>query len=572
MIRLAACLLLCAAGAATAAPRVTVEGLEGALRDNVLALLAIENAVREGETATHMLERLHRRAEDDIRAALQPFGYYAPVIDARFEQVEGEVRARYQVRPGPRVRIGEVHIAISGPGERDSRVQALPARFPLLRGDALDHAAYDRGKNELAATLYGWGYIDAEYRRSQLRVQPDAGRADVRLEIETGPRYRFGEIRFEQTELDEALLRRYLAIAPGDEFSSRALLDTQFRLGDLGYFSRIDVEPLRDEAEDDRIPVLIRAHYLNARRYATGIGYGTDTGARLSLATEFRRINRRGHWVNADIRLSEIKNSAGADYNIPLGVIPGERLTFSTLYQDETFEDGESSKYVIGASVSRQPGDWRRRIYLDYSSERFDVGGVRRTTDLLVPGIAFQREAFDDPIYVRRGWSFFIDLHGATDEVLSSTSFVQARGLLRTAWPLGARSRLLGRIEYGANIVDSFERLPLTERFYAGGDQSVRGYAYQSLGERDAQDRVLGGENLLTLRAEIERLLRGNLGAAIFIDAGGADRRDRPRLYRGVGAGLRYRAPVGSVQVDLAHPLDGDKRGLRLHIGIRVGL
>jgi translocation and assembly module TamA len=565
-------LACCVAGAAHAAPSVTVEGVSGDIRDNVLALLSIQGAIREGQTETHVLERLHRRAEDDIRTALQPFGYYTPIIDARFIEVRGEARARYRIELGPRTRIERVGITPSGDGAEDPRVAALIERFPLKSGDPLLHSRYEQGKTQLSAALFGWGYIDARYTRTQLRVNPETARADIVLDIETGQRFRFGEITIEQDELNDELLRRYLPISPGDEFSPRALLDTQFKLGDLGYFSRVDIEPQRDQADGDLVPIIIRTEYLNSQRYSAGLGYGTDTGARLSLSTEFRRINRRGHWVNTDFRLSEIKNSVGANYNIPLGYIPGERLTFSTTYQDEEFEDGDSSKYTVGASISRQPGSWRRRVYLEYSTERFDVGGESRTTDLLIPGVSFQREEVDDPIYVRQGWSFFIDTHGASADVLSSTSFVQARTVIRGAYPLGQRTRLLGRFEYGTSLVESFERLPLSERFYAGGDQSVRGYAYQSIGKRDDEGRVLGGENLATMTAEIERLVWGNVGVAAFMDAGGADSRAFPSLFRGVGAGVRYRAPIGSVQLDLAHPLDGDSRGIRLHLGIRIGL
>ncbi|MCI5063112.1 MAG: BamA/TamA family outer membrane protein, partial [Algiphilus sp.] len=112
---------------------------------------------------------------------------------------------------------------------------------------------------------------------------------------------------------------------------------------------------------------------------------------------------------------------------------------------------------------------------------------------------------------------------------------------------------------------------PLSERFYAGGDRSVRGYAFRSLGEFDDEGNVIGGEYLTTMSVEVDRLIWGNWGAAAFLDAGGAGNTAFPEVSRGVGLGLRYRSPVGAVRVDLAHPLDKD-RLVRLHIGIGISL
>lgn len=578
MLRLvlsAAALLLSAslttpADAATA--EVRIEGLEGELLANVRARLGIRNASRSGDQPRYMLERLHEQAPEDIRGALQPFGYYNPSIEAELEsQDEERLRAIYRVEAGPRTHITQLRIGIEGEGRDDRRLRREMAKLDMYEGQPLRHERYGAAKERLSRAAFALGYFDVAYESAEIRVQPSTNSASVALVLDTGPLYRIGNIRIEQDTLDDDVLRRYLPIREGEAFAPDKLLDTQFALMDLGYFSRVDVEPLRDEAEGDRMPIRITPDYLPSQRYSAGIGFGTDTGARLSLRTELRRINRRGHWIDSDIRLAERRSNVGTSYNIPLGEVPGERLSFTGTYSDEEFEDGNSERYELGVSLSRQPGSWRRRTYLEYSTERFDVGELRRTTDLLVPGVSFERSEADDPIYPRNGWRVFFDVHGAAEQVLSSTSFTQARVATNGILPLWDKARLLGRFEYGASFVDSFERLPLTERFFAGGDQSVRGYAYQSLGERDADGNVIGGRYLATMSAEAEYLFWGNTGAAVFVDAGGAANNSFPELSRGVGIGLRYRSPIGSLRLDLAHPLD-DTRSVRLHIGIRVGL
>ncbi|MEQ8270585.1 autotransporter assembly complex family protein [Algiphilus sp.] len=566
---------LCALGVAPGALafdiEVRVEGVDGELRANVESLLTIRQAARQGESRPHVLQRLHKRAKEDIEQALQPFGYYAPVVRSTLDLDEGAATAEYRIEPGPRTRIRRVNIEVRGGGEDDPELQGALEKLPLRADQPLLHSDYRQAKERLIQIAFARGYFDVGYETAQIRVHRDDRYADIVLVLSTGPRYEVGEIRIDQDELDDAVIRRYLPIASGDPFSPDALLDTQFQLMELGYFSRVDVSPERDEAEEARMPIRIEPRYLPSQRYAAGIGFGTDTGARVSLESDFRHINRRGHSIESDIRVSQRGADVGGSYNIPLGSIPGESLSFSTRYEREEFEDGDSESYIIGASLARQPGDWKRRTYLEYSTERFSVGDLRRTTNLLVPGVSFERKEFDNEVFPRNGWSVFLDTHGAAEPALSSTTFAQSRVALRGILPLDAKSRLLGRFEYGASFVDSFDRLPLSERFYAGGDRSVRGYAFRSLGEFDDEGNVIGGEYLTTMSVEVDRLIWGNWGAAAFLDAGGAGNTAFPEVSRGVGLGLRYRSPVGAVRVDLAHPLDKD-RLVRLHIGIGISL
>lgn len=564
--------LLCLPAAAQRA-EVRIDGLSGELLDNARARLSIRNAAMAGEREVHMLERLHLRAANDIRRALEPFGYYNADVDSDFEaDDDGNVRARYVVDPGPRIRLRNVDIGIDGEGADDEALQAAVARIRLREGDPLDHRSYEDAKSSLTRAAFARGYFDVEYDRSEIRVQRSENAADIVLRLTTGRRFRIAEIRIDQDTLDDDVLRRYVQIGEGDYLSPSRLLRAQFDLMDLGYFSRVDIEPLRDEAEDDLMPVLIQPEYLLPQRYSLGVGYGTDTGPRVSLTTELRRINRRGHWVNSDLQLSTRRQRVGASYNIPLGNVPGDRLSFTSSYRREDFEDGKSRRYVLGTSLSRQPGSWHRRLYLDFSVDDFEVGAVDRTTTLLMPGISFERAEMDDEIYTRRGWRAFWDVHGASEQIVSSTSFVQSRISLRGVHGIGERSRLLARFEYGASLVDSFDRLPLTERFYAGGDQSVRGFAYQSLGERDDDGNVIGGRFLTTMSLELDRLIWGNIGAAVFVDGGNASLDAFPDPLWSAGVGMRYRAPIGSFRIDVARPVRGELRDVRLHLGISVGL
>ena len=565
--------LLAATPPAFADLKVTVNGVGGSERDNVEARLSIRAyADQDGEDEAE-IRRLHRRAESDIRTALEAYGYYSPEVRGRLTGTGRKWAAVYDISPGEPTRLGSVILELTGEGRELPELVKVIGDSELREGRRLQHAEYEATKTALARAAFDNGFLDARFAAHVLRVDPALRRADVELRLETGPRYYFGDLDLVQEGLDPEFVRRYVPIRPGEFFEPAKLLQAQFALSDLGYFATVEVQPHRELAVDRRVPVTIATSPRPPRRYDIGLGYGTDTGARLTLGAEFRRLNQLGHRLRTDLRVSEIKNSVGADYRIPLGTQAGESLGFATGYTDEEVGDGFSRRYDFAVTLSRTPGDWQRQLYLKHRYEQSLTPDTGLTsTKLLLPGVTLTRGELDDAIHARLGWSVFLDLHGGHDYIVSDVTFAQGRALLRGVLPLGQRARFLLRAEFGASAVADFRELPASQRFFAGGDQSVRGYSYQSLGPTDAAGKVLGGKYLATYSAEVEYRIHGNWGAATFLDAGGADDDATPPLFRGVGAGLRYRAPVGTLQLDLAHPLDGDQRGIRPHIGIRVGL
>lgn len=572
----AACLLALLtliAGSAAAEVRVRVEGLSGDLRDNVEARLALRARAERAQLDEAQIRRLHERAPNDIRDALQPFGHYEPRIESTLTPEGADWLATYTIDPGPATTVVAIDARFEGEGAEFEPLTRRLRRLPLKLDTQLRHADYEATKKRMSDAALAEGFLDAHWIASELRVEPAQRAAQVKLQLDTGPRYFFGEVSVEQDQLDPAFLQRYIDIRPGTPFDPQQLLNLQFRLSDLGYFQAVEIDPRRDEADAERrVPIHISATPRPRTRYDFGVGYGTDTGARVSMGSDWRRLNRHGHTVTTDFRLSEIKNTLGGKYSIPLGSRIGESLAFTATTESEKLEDGDTLKYVIGAALNREPGDWQRKLYVEFTHEESEFGDTRTVADLFTPGLSLTRSISDDPIYTRRGWYLFGDVHGAVNQVLSNTSFLQTRVLARGVWSPTWRLRLIGRVEAGYSLVEQFGELPASQRFFAGGDQSVRGYRYQSLGPRDADGNVIGGRYLNVFSAEAEYRVWNHWGAALFVDSGGADDRPSPNLSTGVGAGIRYRAPIGSLQLDLAHPLDGDESGLRVHIGVRVGV
>ncbi len=572
---------------AEARVELEITGLDKALQENVRAHLGIAQLVQQNGILPFLpgaqdqpamavtesnVRRLNRQATREIGEALQPFGYYEPVIDAQLNHKGDTWRAVYHIDPGPPTRIEQLDIQISGAGQTDARILAARQASQLKPGKRLLHDEYETTKQSLLQAALAAGYLDARYQRAELRILKAQRQARIHLLLDTGPRYFFGPISIKQDILDPDFVQQFVHIKQGEPFNTDALLKLQLALSDSGYFSRVEVDPQRTATADFHVPVVITTEPAKPRRYAVGLGYGTDTGPRLSLTTEFRRINRRGHSILADIRLSEILQSVGAQYQIPIGNLVSDRLTFSSRIESETIADeGSSDRYTLGVSRNEEWGPLQRRLYFNYQHEDFSLGDDDGKVDFFIPGITLSQLRADDILSPRRGYSWSTDLRGSPG-LISNTSFARIDLAGKLVFPLGERGRLLLRSRLGAMSVEDFTSLPTSERFFAGGDQSVRGYDYQSLAPEDASGDVVGGQYLAVGSIELDYLFVGNFGAAVFVDSGNAADDFLPSPKTGAGVGFRWRSPVGMLRIDVAHPFDDSDDNYRLHISIGPAL
>lgn len=518
------------------------------------------------------IHRRHRAAPEQIRQALMPFGYYRPAIDGTLEAEGSSYTARYRVEPGEPTLLGEVNVQVTGDGHDGPALQEALAGVELVPGERLVHARYAAAKTALFDAAYDNGYLDAAWRESAIRVSADRSRADIDLVLETGPRFFFGPTRIDQTILSDKLINGLVDIEEGAPYDVATLLDLQRALSETDYFRHIEIDAPRAAADaQQRVPVTIKADAADSQRYSMGLGYGTDTGPRAKLGVLFRRLNQHGHRMRADVQVSSIEQAAGLRYEIPIRNYAEDVLAFWATARHEEIGDADTDRISLGAS---QIVDWlgfRRRLYVQADREQFSFGdGPTEETDLVYPGITLNREVADDIQYPRRGYSLRADLHAGFEDVLSDVSFSRFELAANAAWGFLPRTRLLLRAEAGILWTDAFSRLPPSQRFFAGGDRSIRGYPYREVGPEDAAGNVIGGERLLAGSIELERLLYGNFGAALFVDAGDAFDAE-PDIKVGAGAGMRWRSPIGMVRFDVAHPFDSDD-DYRIHLTLGADL
>ncbi len=547
---------------------VTIQGIDGILYDNVLASLSIYSKKGEKDLSRWQVERLHRTADEEIGRALEPFGYYSPEIEAELLRRDSGWQALYMINPGEPVRISLVSVLLDTAGaELAEEVKNIAGDFPLEKGDTLNHTLYQQGKKNLLQQLFAYGYVRAEYSRSQILVNREARDAEIHLNIKTGSRYLFGGTIFDQELLDPDFLAKFINYQKGEPFSRSKLIQLQQNLYQTNYFGQVIVRGDIEKADGLYIPVYVslsEPEYFN--RYSFGLGYATDHGPRIKAGWDNRLFNRHGHNVISEIQLAERESRLDFIYGIPVNDPQTDKMLFGATYNEKDWEDTETRVFKGGLSYDHKGGWVKYGIGLDVQSEKYQVGDITENSFFPIPNASWSVVYGDDLLHTGNGALFAVNLKGAAEEILADASFLQGlvSGKLITT-PIES-VRLIGRFALGSTLVDTVDDLPPSLRFYAGGDQSVRGYDYNELGSTDGSGTVTGGKYLVFGSIEVEKTVYQNWSIAAFFDVGKGINDFDEDLGEGAGMGLRYRLPFGQIRLDVASALSREGNPVRLHL------
>ena len=545
---------------------VTIAGVEGDLRDNVVAF--IDDRV---DLDSPLAARLHRtRVEEQVREALEALGHYQADIAISLEERDGQWHLDLEIDPGPRVTLRMVNVVIRGDGADDGAFERLRERLPIASGDGLDHGRYEASKRALRSLARERGYFDHEFATARLAVHGEEGWADAELVFDTGSRYVFGPVKFSDSPFREAFLERLVPFESGMPYDAGEVSTFNTRLLESGYFEDARVDVAADEPDNRQIPVNAEVETRQRNTVSTGVGYSTDEGPRLRLGFTRHYVNDRGHRLTAESRFSEVRQALDARYEIPLSDPLRDNLTVSTGWENEEVDDLRSERYSLGVSRRQQfNSGWVRTQSVRLLDERFSVGAESGRSQLFLPGLSFSRtrsRGEPDPHWGdRQDYS----LEAGAREILSDVDIARLRvghTWLRTAGE-GHRFQLRG--DLGGIATNEFSDVPTSLRFFAGGDQSLRGFAFRSLGPTDDDGDVVGGRYLATGSAEYSYPVVGGWRMAAFVDAGNAfDQLDEVDPEVGVGFGVRWRSPVGPLRIDLAWGVSRDDNPLRLHLSV----
>ncbi|HAD05335.1 MAG: hypothetical protein A2005_04010 [Desulfuromonadales bacterium GWC2_61_20] len=555
-------------------PKIGIRGVDGEILTNISKALSFpDGLISDGTINQLWLNRYIRLAPAKVARALEPFGYYAAKVDIRVDRLATPLAIQITIDPGLPVRIATRRLEIVGFQHKELR-QALD-RFPLAPGSIVQHLPYEKAKAELQAIAVGLGYLDATYSSHQIRIDRGNNTAHLELVLDTGPRYRFGPIRIHGGEdYPEKFLRRYLVARQGEFFSYPELGKTQQQFLDSDRFGSVLIAPQRQESENHQVPVEIRLETKAPKRLRPGVGYGTDTGARFFLRYQEVNAWHLGHEFTTDLLLAERKQNLIANY-----LFPGYRNLDSMFalrggYQAEDLDTYET--HYVFAEAEQLYGFSEGRVgsmFVRFQHESSTISGEEITTGMVVPGVRLRMGKLVDPVRPQKGYRLSLEVRGAWDVMFSEISLFQALGDINVIYPFPWQTYLRLRGSAGTSVQkNDFADIPASLRFFAGGDNSVRGYAFRSLGPTNAQGEVIGGKNLLVGSIELEKRFLQDWGAAAFYDAGNAFNSPTDyTLAEAVGIGLRYFTPVGPARIDLARTIRADKANYRIHLGLGVG-
>ena len=573
--RLLKALLLLAALCATPAHALTVEvDAPDALKALLMQHLETARAARSGEKLdADEIARLQRQSDLTARDLLATEGYFSPRVESVVERVGDDWRVDYRIEPGTRTTIRNVTLVFDGALKTRADAAGLRGRiersFSLKQGMPFRQADWDAAKLAVLRPLLASRYPAAQLAASEARIDPAAQAADLTLTIDSGPVFFYGEpVISGARRYPESIIRNLSPVKPGKPFRQQDLLDYQMALETSGYYThatvRVEPDPTLAAAAPIRVEVVERPE----KRFSVGAGMSTDTGARVQMGWLARDVADRGLRLKLDARIETTQQSGTVELAWPR-TSAGYENSLGTQVKHEDIKGQKTRSALAVAKRSRTRGQIETTVSLQYQTEQQSIGDVvNERNQALTANYAWTQRAVGRAFYPRQGHVLTLQGGGAAAALLSDTNFIRLYGRHTQYLQAGTNGRLVLRGEFGGVLADTREGIPTDFLFRAGGDNSVRGYAYQSLG-RTLAGGVASVRYLATGSVEYNYFFNRDWGMALFVDAG--DAADTPRQLSpvfGYGFGARYRSPVGPVNLDLAY---GEAtRQFRLHFSLGV--
>ncbi|PID45675.1 MAG: hypothetical protein CSB47_07745 [Proteobacteria bacterium] len=547
--------------------KITISGVSKTLKTALERHLPVNQPACDAPKAE--VSDYFRSLKNSLRKGGRALGYYDAEFTSGGKRVNNCWELTLAIKPGEPVRVVSQYIEVKGAGANEPLFRRAMQAPPYQQGDILNHQLYDDFKTRLTETAETLGYLDAAYEQKSVTVDPLAYQARVNLVLNTGPRYVFGDITVEQDLLSDSLIERFIKIKPGTPFSTERVIEQQQAFQRSGYYSLVKIDVDIENAKNQQIPVTISLTRAKRDKYRYKLGYGTDTGPRVKAellrrwtGPKGRKIETSAQWAKnlSQVKFKLVEPRENPDY---------DKLTYLIDWTYDTANDISSQSFGVGADYVRKlDSDWEQGLFVNTLLDRTKVkGGEADNSILTLAGVRLAKTHISDEGFATSGWRVSMKAQGAVDKLLSDQSIAQLEVNTKYIFPVG-KGRLVNRLDIGTTSSGDLADLPKRLRFFAGGGNSVRGYDFESIGEKNSSGAVIGGKHLLAGSVEYEHPIKDAWSVAAFLDAGDAfNSWGDMDLQYGIGFGGRYRSPIGPVRVDIAFP-DGKFKDAAFHLSV----
>lgn len=511
-------------------------------------------------------------AEEQAQRAAQALGYYQAKIASEVNAGrDNQLQLVIKVQAGEPIRLRTVNVRIEGEAA-SLKAFRVPKSDALKSGAVLNHGHYEDAKRLIQNQASRYGFFSGRFVQQRLSVDPAAGVADIDLVYDSGPRYSLGKVSFSgDAPFDDDLLRRMVPFKENTPYDSELIAELNQAMQTSGYFDGVRVDATPTAAVRQEIPVTVQLETRKPRTMGLGLGYSTDVGPRGKANWTRHWVNPQGHSYGIESELSAPRQNVGLWYDIPLDPPLTDKLRFAGGYQYEEIAgtDTLSKLLTVGPEWhSKLPSGWERVISLKWQREEYRLGDDSGLSTLLMPGVSYSYLRSDNRIDPHNGYRLQFDAQVAKEGLMSDSNLLHGNVLLKGLTTLWDNHRFLARVQFGGNATNGYKSIPPSLRFFAGGDQSVRGYDYQTLSPENSDGDRIGGRYMVAGSLEYQYSIAEKWRVATFVDQGNSfDKLELPSLKTGVGIGVRWVSPVGPLRLDLAHALDDDG-GIRLHFSM----
>lgn len=522
--------------------------------------------LREASSVSALV--LKKRAESDISSmvkALHSLAYYEAKVN--FSIQEGGSSILIQINPGPVYTLNQITLNYFQHGEQICNLKnvdlALELGEPALPEKILN------AEELLILQLKQKGYAQASIRKRELFADLKAKHAILMVEVEIGPLCYFGGLQIKGLErVKESYFHKKLLWKSEERFDPLKIEKTQEALELSGLFRSVKVAPVDDKKRDCLLPIEIEVVEAKQRSVGLGLNYTSALGPGITAEWEDRNIfgegQRLGVRADAWARLQD----GTLSYLIPDFKQPKQNLIWLLNYRYERIKAYTESALSISATIERH---WSDRITFSYGlmykllrSERSERNG---TFDLFKIPLKFLWNYADSLLEPTEG--FTVQFKAIPSLQLFSPSFAYSIQTLTATFykrlTKDSRHILATKLHIGSIVGANRRDIPTPERFFAGSENTLRGYHYETVSPLTRNNKPIGGRSILVYSLELRNRIGTNFGYVLFYDIGNVYENayidlSKP-LLQSTGIGLRYHTPIGPLRLDVAVPLNR-RRGI----------